>query len=335
MKKLRKILPAFLLAASLFPRAEAFALEASELVPVGETVGIEIQMNGVLVADTNEVECSEGKKSPARSAGLCAGDLITSVNGRKVTTAAEFLSAAANFDGKPVSITASRNGKEIRFSITPAQTSEGSWQLGLWLRDGVNGIGTVTFYDPASGSYGALGHGVNDLKSGELVPIGNGCILEAQVTDVVRGAEGSPGELRGKIDKTRVLGELESNSLCGIFGHCSPSAFHGGGTAIEVASPAEVVLGEATILSNVQGDEVKEYDVEICRVYRGNDDVRGMMLCVTDPELLSLTGGIVQGMSGSPILQRGKIIGAVTHVLVNDPTRGYGIFIEKMLNAAA
>ncbi|MBR2880418.1 MAG: SpoIVB peptidase [Oscillospiraceae bacterium] len=333
MKKTRKILPAFLLVAALFPTAEALALEASELVPVGETVGIEIQMNGVLVADTNEVECAEGKKSPARSAGLCAGDLITSVNGRKVDTAAEFLSAAANFDGKPVSITANRNGKEIRFSITPAQTADGLWQLGLWLRDGVNGIGTVTFYDPASGCYGALGHGINDLKSGELVPIGSGSILDAEVTDVVRGAEGSPGELRGKIDKTRILGKLESNSLCGIFGHCSSSAFSIG-APMGVASPSEVVLGEATILSNVRGDEVKEYSVEICRVYRGNDDVRGMMLCVTDPELLSLTGGIVQGMSGSPILQRGKIIGAVTHVLVNDPTRGYGIFIEKMLDAA-
>ncbi|MBE7016871.1 MAG: SpoIVB peptidase [Ruminococcaceae bacterium] len=333
MKNPIKILPAFLLAAVLFPTADVLALEASELVPVGETVGIEIQMNGVLVADINEVDCAEGKKSPARSAGLCAGDLITSVNGRKVDTAAEFLSAAANFDGKPVSIIATRNGKEISFSITPAQTADGSWQLGLWLRDGVNGIGTVTFYDPVSGSYGALGHGINDMKSGELVPIGSGSILDAEVTDVIRGVEGSPGELRGKIDKTRVLGALESNSLCGIFGHCASSAFHKG-SAIDVATPGEVVLGEAKILSNVRHNEVKEYEVEICRIYRGNDDVRGMMLCVTDPELLSLTGGIVQGMSGSPILQNGKIIGAVTHVLVNDPTRGYGIFIEKMLDAA-
>ena len=333
MKLFIKILPAFLLTVSLFPTSSALALEVSELIPVGETVGIEIQMNGVLVADTNVIETAEGKQSPARSAGLCSGDLITSVNGRRVNTAAEFLSAAANFDGKAVSIIATRNGKEISFSVTPAQTLDGSWQLGIWLRDGVNGIGTVTFYDPKSGSYGALGHGVNDLKSGDLVPIGNGSILEAEVTDVVRGAQGSPGELRGKIDKTKVLGSLESNSICGIFGHCAPSAFTVG-AALPVAAPGEVVLGEATILSNVRGNEVKEYRVEICRVYRGGDDMRGMMLSVKDPELISLTGGIVQGMSGSPIIQNGKIIGAVTHVLVNDPTRGYGIFIENMLDAA-
>ncbi len=333
MKIFIKILPAFLLTTALFPTASALALEASELVPIGETVGIEIQMNGVLVADTNEIETTEGKKSPARSAGLCSGDLITSVNGRKVNTAAEFLSAAASFDDKPVRIIATRNGKEICFSVSPAKTLDGNWQLGLWLRDGVNGIGTVTFYDPVSGSYGALGHGVNDLKSGDLVPIGKGSILDAEVTDVVRGAVGSPGELRGKIDKTKVLGSLESNSICGIFGHCSPSAFTVS-SALPVAAPGEIVLGEATILSNVRGNEVKEYRVEICRVYRGNDDMRGMMLCVKDPELISLTGGIVQGMSGSPIIQNGKIIGAVTHVLVNDPTRGYGIFIENMLDAA-
>ncbi len=332
MKKIWAVLPALLLAATLYPGTDALALEAAELVPVGETVGIEIKMDGVLVAETNEVETADGKCSPARSAGLCPGDIILSVNGREVHTSAEFLSAAANFDGSSVNLIAKRGDREISFSITPTQTAEGNWQLGLWLRDGVSGIGTVTFYDPESGTYGALGHGINDLKSGELMPVGSGNILDAEVTNVVRGAEGSPGELRGNIDKTRILGDLENNSICGIFGHCSPGCF--GGKSLPVASSGEIVLGGAKILANVSGNETKEYDVEICRVYRGEDDVRSMMLCVRDPELLSLTGGIVQGMSGSPIIQNGKIIGAVTHVLVNDPTRGYGISIEKMLKAA-
>ncbi len=333
MKKIWACVPAVLCAAAMWMSVDALALEAAELVPVGDAVGIEIKMEGVLVAEATEVETSAGKVSPARDAGICPGDLIISVNGRKVATAAEFLSAAAGFDGSPVSIMGKREGRELSFSVTPAQTVEGSWQLGLWLRDGVNGMGTVTFYDPKSGVYGALGHGINDLRSGELMPIGNGSILDAEVTEVVPGREGSPGELRGAIDKAHVLGSLENNSICGIFGHAAGGEFSVS-TPLPVASPDEVVLGRASILCTVSGGETREYDVEICRVYRGEDDVRNMLLCIRDSELLSVTGGIVQGMSGSPIIQNGKIIGAVTHVLINDPTRGYGIYIEKMLDAA-
>ncbi len=333
MKKICAIMPAVALVMALSLGTDVLALEASELVAVGDTVGIEIKMDGVLVVEAGEVECESGKASPALSAGILPGDLILSVNGRAVTTAAEFLSAAANFDGSPVELVARRDGRDISFFVSPAKTPNGSWQLGLWLRDGVSGIGTVTFFDPESGTYGALGHGINDLRSGELMPIGSGSILDAEVVDVVRGQEGSPGELCGHVDKAKVLGSLESNSICGIFGHASAGDFASGET-LPVASSGEVVLGAAKILANVSGSEKKEYDVEICRVYRGEDDVRSMMLCVRDSELLALTGGIVQGMSGSPIIQNGKIIGAVTHVLVNDPTRGYGIFIEKMLDAA-
>ncbi len=326
-------MPAVVLAAALCLGMEAQALEASELVPVGDTVGIEIKMNGVLVVEAGEVESAEGSVAPARSAGILPGDLILSVNGRTVASAAEFLSAAADLDGSPVNLVVKRGEQEVSFSVCPAKTAEGAWQLGLWLRDGVSGIGTVTFYEPESGTYGALGHGINDLRSGELMPIGSGSIHDAEVVDVVRGQEGKPGELCGRVDKAKVLGSLESNSICGIFGHASESEFEGA-KALPVASPGEVVLGGAKILANVSGCETKEYSVEICRVYRGEEDVRSMMLCVTDPELLALTGGIVQGMGDSPIIQNGKIIGAVTHVLVNDPTRGYGIFIENMLDAA-
>ncbi len=333
MKKIWACVPAVTLAAAIWLSADALALEASELIPVGDAVGIEVKMDGVLVAEAGKVETGSGEASPARDAGICPGDVIISVNGRAVSTAAEFLSAAASFDGSPVSLVVKREGREISFNLSPAQTEEGSWQLGLWLRDGVSGMGTVTFFDPASGTYGALGHGINDLRSGELMPIDSGSILEAEVTEVVPGAVGSPGELRGAIDKAHVLGSLESNSICGIFGHASPEEFSAG-SPLPVASPEEVVLGEASILCNVSGRETKEYAVEICRVYRGEDEVRSMLLCIRDSELLSVTGGIVQGMSGSPIIQNGKIVGAVTHVLVNDPTRGYGIFIEKMLDAA-
>jgi len=333
MKKKRVIIPIAALLLSLLPSPGVLALEATELVPVGDTVGIEIKMDGVLVADAGEVECPEGKVSPARNAGISPGDIIVSVNGRNVKTAAEFLSCLEGLDGKSVEIVAKRDGREIKFSVLPAKAADGGYQLGLWLRDGVSGVGTVTFYDPKSGVYGALGHGINDLKSGELMPIGSGSILETEVSEVVPGREGCPGELRGSVEKAEALGSIDKNSLCGIFGKAVDGCFDAT-SPLPVASPGEVMLGDASIISNVRGDEAREYRVEICRIYRGDGDVRNMMLAVKDPELLAITGGIVQGMSGSPILQNGKLIGAVTHVLVNDPTRGYGIFIENMLDAA-
>lgn len=334
MKKIWAFAPAVICAAAFWMNIDALALEAEALIPVGDTVGIEIKMDGVLVAEAGEVETASGKASPARDAGICPGDIIISVNGRGVSTAAEFLSVSSEFDGSPVELRLRRDGREISFTLNPVESGSGGWQLGLWLRDGVSGMGTVTFYDPASGTYGALGHGINELRSGELIPVGDGSILDAEVTEVIPGKAGCPGELRGAIDKSHVLGSLESNDICGIFGHAAPGEFSDG-SPLPVASPEEVVLGDATILADVNGAGTKEYSVEICRVYRDRDDVRSMLIAVRDPELLSITGGIVQGMSGSPILQNGKLVGAVTHVLVNDPTRGYGIFIENMLDAAS
>ena len=334
MNKICKAVPAVVLAAGLLSLpVQVSALEAAELVPVGDTVGIEIRMDGVMVAHTGEVQTADGSCTPAEDAGILAGDIVLELCGRTTTSAADFLSAAADMDGSPVPLTVRRGDKTVRFTVTPAKTAEGTYQLGLWLRDGVSGIGTVTFYDPQSGTYGALGHGINDIESGSLMPVDSGSILDAEVVDIVKGAEGSPGELCGRYEKTKVLGSLDSNTICGIFGKAGDGCFSCDG-ALPVASSSEVVLGAATILSNITGNEIKEYSVEISRIYRGDKDPRSMMLTVTDPELLSLTGGIVQGMSGSPIIQNGKIIGAVTHVLVNSPDTGYGIFIENMLGAA-
>lgn len=333
MKKMWAVMPAVLLAAAMCPWAQAAALEASELVPVGDTVGIEIKMKGVMVVECGEVETEGGSVSPAGDAGLLAGDIILELNGHATGSSAEFLTAAGEMDGSPVTLTVERGGKKVQFSVTPAKKPDGTFQLGLWLRDGVSGIGTVTFYDPASGTYGALGHGINDIESGSLMPVDSGCVLDATVVDVIPGAVGKPGELCGRFEKEDVLGTLDTNTVCGIFGHMDSQRCPTG-QALPVADSGEVALGAAKIFSNISGNEIQEYDVEISRIYRDEGDLRSMMLTVTDPELIEMTGGIVQGMSGSPIIQNGKIIGAVTHVLVNDPTRGYGIFIENMLDAA-
>lgn len=309
----------------------AFALEAEALVPMGSTVGIQLRTEGIMVVGLNQVEAENGACCPAADAGLQPGDMIIRIGKYDTATAADFLSAVAELDGSAVSLTALRDGEEMEFQVTPAKTAEGGWQMGLWLRDGVSGIGTLTFYDPVSGVYGALGHGINDLDTGLLMPASEGVITRASVVDVIKGCEGTPGELCGTFDKEDVLGSISGNTGCGIFG-----VYDGGecGQAIPVADESEVRLGDATILANVSGDTVEEYSVEISRIYRDNGDHRFLMLTVKDQRLLDQTGGIVQGMSGSPIIQDGKLIGAVTHVLISDPTRGYGISIQDMLDAA-
>ena len=315
----------------LTPAMAAMADTPEELIPLGGTVGIELKMGGVMVVSLSPVPAGSGEVGPAEAAGLRAGDLITEVGGKPVTCAADFLSAAAGLDGSTVTVVAERDGEPVQFAVEPAQNDEGVYQMGLWLRDGISGIGTMTYYDPASGVYGALGHGINDLETGELVEPKDGSISASEVIDVLPGSGGTPGELCGRMDKDAYLGSIDSNTDSGIFGVLAEAA---GGECVPVAGEDEITLGPASILSNVSGSEVRAYDVEITRLYHDAGDSRCLMLRVTDPDLLAVTGGIVQGMSGSPILQNGKLVGAVTHVLVQDPQKGYGISIERMLKTA-
>lgn len=328
---LRAVLPGAAAALLLFSGTAAYALEADALVPVGSTVGIRLDMGGVMVAGLSQVKTSEGETCPAQEAGLKSGDVITRINGRETPDAAAFLTAVNELSGDTVELTAQRSGREVQFQVTPAQSEDGAYHIGLWLREGVSGIGTVTYYDPVSGTYGALGHGVNDLNTGELLPFQSGCLTASGVVDVIRGTAGTPGELCGQHETGAVLGTVERNTDGGIFGSGDFSAY---GAPLPVAEESETRLGPATILANVDGCEIAPYSVEISRIYRGGEDRRFMLLTVTDEQLLARTGGIVQGMSGSPILQDGKLVGAVTHVLVNDPARGYGISIRDMLDAA-
>lgn len=308
--------------------APALAEGARQLVPVGRTVGIEAATEGLLVVSLSEVETAQGKKSPAADCGIQPGDIIVRLGGCEVGTSEDFAQAAAGLDGSPVAVQLMRGGQLIQYTLTPAfSEAEGCWRLGLWLRDGVAGIGTVTFYDPETGLFGALGHSINDADTGVLLPLGEGFISPATVSDVLRGEKGRAGELHGAFDEDSHLGSLERNTPEGIFGRAQ-GAFEG--TPLPVAGDEEIRSGPATILANVAGDEVREYAVEISRAQGGGR----LLVTVTDPALLEATGGIVQGMSGSPILQDGKLVGAVTHVLISDPARGYGITIGSMLRAA-
>lgn len=303
--------------------------QAASLVPLGRAVGIQMTTAGMLVADLAEVDTPGGKATPAKDAGLLPGDVICRIDGRDIASSADFL-AAMDAAGDIMSVTVLRGGAEVTATVTPAVTADGTRQLGLWLRDGVTGVGTLTYYDPATGRYGALGHGISDEASGVLMPLRDGSVLSAVIADARPGGHGTAGELVGSFDPGNRIGAIERNCIFGIFGTLDAPP---DGDAVETASADAVKTGGATILSTVAGEDVRAYTVDISRVYHDGGCTR-FLITVTDPDLLAATGGIVQGMSGSPILQNGRLVGAVTHVLVNDPTRGYGIFAQTMLKQA-
>lgn len=321
--------------AGLAGRAESQACMGTEkrLVPVGQTVGIKLFARGVMVVGLSDVTTEQGACSPARECGLKTGDIITHINESQVDTIEEVQQLLEESGGQ-LRIQATRGSKQLELSANAAPClSDGSYRLGAWIRDSMAGIGTITFYDPETGQFAALGHGINDVDTGLLMPLQSGAIMPSSVSGLVPGEKGCPGELHGTFDLTRDLGRLTANTDWGVFGTLEEDCFSG--EALEVARPSQVKTGAATILANVEGETVEEYTAEILRVYpSAGPKGQSLMIRITDQRLLETTGGIVQGMSGSPILQNGKLVGAVTHVLVNDPTRGYGIFAQDMLEAA-
>ncbi len=310
--------------------AQAAPLAADRLVPVGHTIGIKLFAEGVVVIGLAEVETGSGVLTPGADCGLRVGDVIEAANGKSVESSEQF--AALLQCGGRVDLDVSRDGRDLTLAAEPVLGTDGTWRLGAWIRDSMAGIGTVTFYDPATGSFGALGHGVTDTDTGLLMPLGDGSVMRASVKAVKRGSAGDPGELKGSFDLAHDLGGLYANTERGVFGAMEDCPLTEG-DSLPVAKAGEVRTGPAEILSNVSGDCVETYSIEIIRVL-DSSGVQNLLLQVTDERLIAQTGGIVQGMSGSPIIQNGRIVGAVTHVMVNEPTKGYGILIENMLAEA-
>ena len=309
------------------------AIADEELIPVGMPIGIYMETEGILVIGSGEFKGIGGVTySPGKNI-VKTGDYITKLNGKEISKKEELISGVEKSGGKDVSLTLVRDGEEIEVSLKPRKDSSGKYKIGVWVRDNAQGVGTLTYID-ADGEFGALGHGINDVDTSGLMKINRGTLYETSIVDIKKGVRGDPGEMTGMIiySNDRILGEITENSNRGIFGNCNPKAL-----TMEKESPVpiglkqEIKLGKAQILCTIDEEPVY-YDVEITEVHLNHDSVnRGIELKVTDQKLLELTGGIVQGMSGAPIIQNGKFVGAVTHVLVNDPARGYGIFIENML----
>ncbi|MBQ4036752.1 MAG: SpoIVB peptidase [Clostridia bacterium] len=304
------------------------AYPKTEVVVGGELFGVRLRSRGLLVTALGEVETASGSRSPALEAGLKKGDLLLTADGVTLSTAAELSKVLAKSEGRAVTLALEREGKPLSLSLTPVSAAdEGGYRAGIWVRDGAAGIGTVTFRDPVTGVFGGLGHGVCDGDTGLIFPLKDGDVAPARVIGIRKGENGAPGELRGRLEEDD-LGDVLSNTSCGIFGKCAPLP---DAVTVPLGFREEVTVGDATILCTLTDGEKREYAVRIEEIPNPRGGDKNMVICVTDPALLAQTGGIVQGMSGSPILQNGKLVGAVTHVLVGDPARGYGIFIENML----
>ncbi|MBE3553719.1 MAG: SpoIVB peptidase [Thermicanus sp.] len=311
------------------------------LYPGGQSIGVKLHSAGILVVGHKQILNHRGESSsPAKEANIHVGDLITKINGKTIREASALgkIVDEAGRAGKSLQIEFIRGKEKLNVQVTPIKDEEDQrYKLGLYVRDSAAGIGTLTFYDPKTKRYGALGHVISDQDTQKPISVGKGSILPSTVTSVDRGEQGKPGSIRAIFsDEKSSMGNIEKNSPFGIFGKLNSSIPHLlYREPIPVAFVEEVKEGPAEILTVVDGDKVGKYSIEIVNVIRQRyPSTKSMIIKVTDPRLLEKTGGIVQGMSGSPIIQNGKLVGAVTHVFVNDPTQGYGLFIEWMLEEA-
>ncbi len=306
------------------------------LIPAGVPIGIYVRTDGILVIAQGEFEgVDHMRKEPARHL-LQEGDYILSVNGNEVESKAAFMELVAASGGEEMVLTIRRKEEVFDVKVKPEQNVAGEYKLGIWIRDNAQGVGTMTYLEPDN-SFGALGHGINDTDTTLLMQVKSGSLYKTEIVAVKKGKDGTPGELTGVIDYNlnNKIGTVDMNSTGGIFGTLNEETAESiTAQAMPIGLKQDVRTGSARILCCVDGNSTpQQYEIEIKAIHLDHDNVnRGLEILVTDPALLERTGGIVQGMSGSPILQDGKIIGAVTHVLVNDPTRGYGIFIENMLS---
>ena len=328
---IRKKAAALLCAAILFALPLNAAAAGGSLVPVGRAVGITLEIDGALVCGFRAVETADGERRPAEESGMKTGDVITEIDGRRVSSAEDLTSVLDDCAGDEMTVTVARRGAVHELKLRPAVGVSGSLELGVLIKDRIAGVGTVTYYDPGTGTYGALGHSVSDPETGYILPLRGGTVASARITAVRQGEGGKPGELAGSFS-TEGIGSVELNTEFGVFGTAYRDAF--GGETLPTAEPCEIKEDRAELIATVAGSEPERYEIKITRIF-GRGAGRDMLVEVTDERLIALTGGIVRGMSGCPVIQNGKLVGAVTHVLVNEPTKGYAVSIERMLEAAA
>lgn len=340
MKKINKFssLTAVICVALIFSLGVTISAEgnsASEktlLIPGGVPFGVKIYCDGVLVVGLSDVKSLSGSVCPAKDAGILAKDIITEINGSPVKTVSEVADAIGSSEGKAIGIKVIRGDQTFDVTLSPAISKEdGKYKTGLYIKDSTAGIGTVTYIEPDDMTFAGLGHGICDADTGKLIPLSRGLVVNVGIDGVVKGQCGIPGELKGHFCQGKI-GSLICNSEYGVYGILTALPDRLSNVRMEAAEASEVCEGDAEILCTLDESGIGKYSVKLSNIQRSENDIRSFVITVTDKKLLEKTGGIVQGMSGSPVIQNGKLVGAVTHVLINDPAKGYGIFIEKMLD---
>ena len=300
-------------------------IPTTKVIPLGKLVGLKLYTKGVLVVGMNEIKGEDEKiYKPYEQAGIEQGDSIIEINNEAVNTTEELIACVSKCKGKEIEVTYIKDGNILETQITPVKTSDNTYKIGLWVRDSAAGVGTATFYDTKANSIATLGHGIQDIDTEELVEISKGEFVTVDILNIQKGEKENPGKIEGTIDDGKTIGSINSNTEFGVYGATTNKSKLNIDISkeIEVASRKEIKTGKATILCTVDNNEAKEYEVEIEKIYiNNNENNKSMVVKITDKELIEKTGGIIQGMSGAPILQNGKLIGALTHVLVSNPQK--------------
>lgn len=305
-------------------------IEAPVVIPCGEPFGIKLLTDGVMVVEVSSFETENGFKSPAEECGIETGDIIKSINGAAVSSNSDVEKIISSSGGASLSLDIERDGKSITAELCPCKCSaDGTYRVGLWVRDSSAGIGTLTFYNPDTKQFAGLGHPVCDIDTGDILPLSSGEVVKVAINGVKKGRSGIPGELMGGFISAFSMGTLTANTAYGLYGELD--GFSASNSAIPLAMRQEIKTGKAYIYTTISGTTPKQYEICIEKIdLADSDESRNMIIRVTDEELIEKTGGIVQGMSGSPIIQNGKLVGAVTHVFVNNPEKGYAVFADTM-----
>lgn len=314
----------------------ANVIENTKVIPLGNLIGLKLYTEGVLVVGMSEIKGEDNLiYKPYEQAGIEQGDSIIEINDVEVNTTEELIECVSKCKGEAIDVKYLKDGNILETQIVPVKTSDNIYKIGLWVRDTEAGIGTATFYEKSSNSFAALGHGIQDIDTKELVEISSGEFVTSEIINIDKGKEGKPGKIEGTIEESIDIGEIYSNTEFGIYGNLiSTSDLDILDTnEVEVASRNEIDIGKATVICTLEDGKKSEYEIEIQKIYiNNNENNKSMVVKITDEELLEKTGGIIQGMSGSPIIQNGKIIGCLTHVFVSDPTKGYALFADIMVN---
>lgn len=308
-------------------------IPTTTVIPVGKAIGMRLYTKGVLVVGMSEIENEEKiKEKPYENSGIEEGDSIIAINNEEINTTDELIQQVNNSNGESLKIKYVKNDKILETSIVPVKTKE-DYKIGLWVRDAAAGIGTLTFYEPSTNMFMSLGHGIIDIDTEEIVDISRGELVTANILSIIKGEKNKPGEIKGSITKGVAIGDIYKNTKMGVYGNVKNRQYIDTTyNEMEVAERSEIKTGKATILCQLDSGTPQEYQIEIERIYSNNNtDNKSMLIKITDEELLNKTGGIIQGMSGAPIMQNGKFIGAVTNVLVKDPTKGYAIFGDLLI----